>query len=270
MNEEDRFSGVNRLYGSHAMQTLKQTHVCVIGLGGVGSWAVEALARSGVGKITIIDYDEITEGNINRQMHAMSSTLGKKKYEVLRDRIMDINPNCLVEAIDDYINENNIWEYLSPERDLDYVIDAIDSIKFKANIIYFCKRNKIPVITTGGAGGITDPASISTKDLSRTYNDALAARVRSLLRADFGFSKNPKRYFGVECVFSNQQKVYPGQDGAVSTNKPGIHGVHLDCRYGYGSVSFVTASFGFIAVSRVLNRILKNNSRKQQVQTSQQ
>lgn len=259
MNTEDRFSGINRLYGDHALKTLSVSHICVIGLGGVGSWAVEALARSGVGKITIIDYDEITEGNINRQIQALSSTLGKKKHQVLYERIKDINPNCQCEIIDDYINEKNIWEYLSPDRHLDYVIDAIDSIKFKANTIYFCKRNKIPVITTGGAGGVTDPASICTKDLSRTYNDALAARVRSLLRSDYGFSKNPKRYFGVECVFSSQQKVYPGMDGKVSTKKPGIHGVHLDCRYGYGSVSFVTASFGLMAISRVVNRLLKNN-----------
>lgn len=270
MNELERFSGINRLYGEHALATLKKTHVCVIGLGGVGSWAVEALARSGIGKITLIDFDEISEGNINRQMHALSSTLGKKKHQVLNDRVLDINPNCHCEVIDDYINEDNIWDYLSDERQLDYVIDAIDSIKFKSNIIYFCKRNKIPVITTGGAGGVTDPASIQTKDLSRTYNDALAARVRSQLRADFGFSKNPKRYFGVECVFSSQQKVYPDKNGAVSTQKPGIHGVHLDCRYGYGSISFVTATFGFVAVSRVINRLLKQSAIKQAMQHSQQ
>ena len=270
MNEQERFSGINRLYGDHALQTLKQSHVCVIGLGGVGSWAVEALARSGVGKISIIDYDTISEGNINRQIHALSSTVGQKKYRVLQDRVLDINPDCHCEVIDDFINENNIWDYLSPERKLDYVIDAIDSIKFKANIIYFCKRNKIPVITTGGAGGVTDPASICTKDLSRTFNDALAARVRAELRADYNFPKNTKRYFGIECVFSSQQKVYPGKNGMVSTNKPGVHGVHLDCRYGYGSVSFVTASFGFTAVSRVINRILKQANKDQLSQNQQQ
>jgi len=140
----------------------------------------------------------------------------------------------------------------------DYVVDAIDSIKFKSALIYFCKRNKVPVITTGGAGGVTDPESIQVKDLSRTFNDALAANVRSQLRNEYNFTKNTKRYFGVECVFSDQQKLYPNPEtGTVSTNKPGIHGVHLDCRFGYGSISFVTASFGFIAASRVINKTLK-------------
>jgi len=264
MNNDIRFAGINRLYGDQALEILSSLHIAVVGLGGVGSWVVEALARSGVGHISLIDYDEISEGNINRQIHAMSSTLGMKKHEALRQRIIDINPECECTVIDDFVNTENIWEYLSPEKNYDYVVDAIDSIKFKASMIYFCKRNKIPIITTGGAGGVTDPASISTKDLSRTYNDALAAKVRSVLRAEYGFSKNPKRYFGIECVFSNQQKVFPMADGSVSTAKPGIHGVHLDCRFGYGSVSFVTASFGFIAASRVINKLLSKRLKQQQ------
>jgi len=209
-----------------------------------------------VGKLTLIDYDEIAEGNINRQMHAMSSTLGKKKTAILHERVIDINPACECRIIDDYINDDNLWDYLSPEHEYDYVVDAIDSIKFKSSMIYFCKRNKIPIITTGGAGGITDPSSICTRDLSRTYNDALAAKVRSRLRSEFGFSRNPKRYFGVECVYSSQQKVFPNADGTVSTDKPGIHGVHLDCSMGYGSISFVTACFGFTAAARVVNKLL--------------
>jgi tRNA A37 threonylcarbamoyladenosine dehydratase len=256
MDTDKRFAGIERLYGKPAAKVLQSMHVCIVGLGGVGSWVVEALVRSGVGKLTLIDYDEIAEGNINRQMHAMSSTLGKKKTAVMQDRVIDINPACECMIIDDYINEDNLWDYLSPEREYDYVVDAIDSIKFKSSMIYFCKRNKIPIITTGGAGGITDPASIGTRDLSRTYNDALAARVRSRLRSEFGFSRNPKRYFGVECVYSSQQKVFPNADGSVSTDKPGIHGVHLDCSMGYGSISFVTACFGFIAASRVVNKLL--------------
>ncbi len=256
MNEDIRFAGINRLYGDQALEIIKTLHICVVGLGGVGSWAVEAFARSGVGQISLIDYDEISEGNINRQMHAMDSTIGMKKHQALRQRIEDINPACQCHVIDDFVNTDNIWEYLSPEKNYDYVVDAIDSIKFKASMIYFCKRNKIPLITTGGAGGVTDPASISIKDLSRTYNDALAAKVRSLLRAEYGFSKNTKRYFGIECVFSSQQKVFPVADGTVSTAKPGIHGVHLDCRFGYGSISFVTASFGFMAAARVINKLL--------------
>ncbi len=256
MDFDNRFSGIQRLYGKQAADALRSMHVCIVGLGGVGSWVVEALVRSGVGKLTLIDYDEISEGNINRQLHSMSSTIGKKKTAVLHKRVIDINPECVCNIIDDFITEDNLWEYLSLEHAYDYVVDAIDSIKFKSSMIYFCKRNKIPIITTGGAGGITDPSSIETRDLSRTYNDALAAKVRSRLRSEFGFSRNPKRYFGVECVFSSQQKFFPNADGSVSTDKPGIHGVHLDCSMGYGSASFVTASFGFIAASCVINKYL--------------
>ncbi|MCW9025064.1 MAG: ThiF family adenylyltransferase, partial [Gammaproteobacteria bacterium] len=147
-------------------------------------------------------------------------------------------------------------------QDYDYVIDAIDSIKFKALMIYYCKRNKIPIVTTGGAGGLTDPAMIKVADLSKTYNDPLAAKVRSQLRSQYNFSRNSKRSFGIECVFSSQQPVYPKEDGTVSHEKPGVHGISLDCRFGYGASSLVTASFGFMAASRAINKAIskyKNN-----------
>jgi tRNA A37 threonylcarbamoyladenosine dehydratase len=141
------------------------------------------------------------------------------------------------------------------------VIDAIDSIKFKAALIYYCKRNKIPVITTGAAGGLTDPTRITIKDLTRTFNDPLAAKVRAKLRSTYGYTRNEKRYFGVECVFSGQQQVYPTADGGIGHCKPGVHGVHLDCTMGYGSASFVTASMGFAAVARVIEKTLKKQDR---------
>jgi len=261
MSDSIRFEGITRLYGEQAMKIISSMHVCIVGLGGVGSWVVESLARSGVGKLTLIDYDDVSEGNINRQMHALDNTLGRKKTEVLQERVQLINPECQCTIIDDFITTKNLWDYMLPTQAYDYVVDAIDSIKFKSALIYFCKRNKIPVITTGGAGGVTDPLSIQVKDLSRTYNDALAARVRSQLRNEYGFTKNAKRYFGVECIFSTQQKVYPDpESGVVSTSKPGIHGVHLDCRYGYGSVSYVTATFGFMATSRVINKTLRKKT----------
>ena len=259
MDTEELFSGIDRLYGKGASEALSGKHVCVIGLGGVGSWCVESLARTGIGKITLIDFDTISKGNINRQMHALHSTLEQKKSDVLKERVLDINPACECNIIDDFINRDNLWDLLGPDVHYDYVIDAIDSITYKAEIIYFCKRNKRPVISTGGAGGVTDPTTIMVKDLSRTYNDALAAKVRSRLRNEHGFSKNPARYFGIECVFSTQQKIFPDQCGNVSTRKPGIHGVHLDCRFGYGSVSYVTAVFGFMAVSRVINQLIKKH-----------
>ncbi len=253
----ERFGGIERLYGSAAVPHLRAMHVCVIGIGGVGSWAVEALARSGIGTLTLIDHDEVSLGNVNRQLHALSDTVGEKKIRVMAQRIAAINPQGACHVVDDFITRDNYRELLSPERGYDYVIDAIDSIQFKAMIIYTCRRNKIPVITTGGAGGLTDPTMIQVRDLSRTYNDPLAAKVRARLRDDFNFSRNARKSFGVECVFSGQQQLYPRGDGSVGHDKPGIHGVHLDCRFGYGSASFVTGSFAFAAVSRVIHKTLK-------------
>ena len=255
---QKRFDGLKRLYGDDAFKLFKKLHIAVVGIGGVGSWAAESLARSGIGEITLIDYDTIAISNMNRQIHALDSSIGTKKIKHMEDRIHQINPACKVNMIDDFVNMDNMKEYMSPNYD--YVIDAIDSIKFKAYMIYYCKRNKIPIITTGGAGGLTDPTMIQIKDLSRTYNDALAACVRKQLRDDYNFSKNTKRYFGIECVFSSQQPVYPKEDGTVSHEKPGIHGVNLDCSFGYGASVNVTATFGFVVVSRVMARIIKKLS----------
>ncbi len=253
---QQRFGGIQRLYGRGALRLLQDLHICVVGLGGVGSWAVEALARSGVGRLTLIDFDQISISNTNRQLHTLQGTIGRKKHQAMAERVAAINPECRCRTIDDFVTSQTLAEHLALEHRYDYVIDAIDSIKFKSEIIHFCKRNKIPVVTTGGAGGVTDPTTIRVADLSRTYNDPLAAKVRSRLRSEFGFSRNRKRRFGVECVFSSQQKLYPREDGSVGHEKPGIHGISLDCSMGYGSASFVTASFGLVAASRAINRTL--------------
>lgn len=257
-----RFGGIERLYGKGSLELFDSLHICIVGMGGVGSWAVEALARTGIGELTLIDYDEICTTNINRQIHALDTTVGRKKALELQTRVNQINPRCRCHVIDDYVNKNNIRDYLSPDNDYHYVIDAIDSISLKAAIIYQCKRNRIPVITTGGAGGLTDPTMIQVKDLSRTYNDPLAAKVRAKLREEFNFSRNTKRYFGIECVFSSQQQLYPKTDGSVGHQKPGIHGVNLDCSLGYGSASFVTANFGFVAVSRLIHKLMRKHARQ--------
>ncbi len=256
-----RFGGLARLYGTAALAHLREMHVCVVGLGGVGSWAVEGLARSGVGRLTLIDWDTVAASNVNRQLPALTGTVGQKKVALLAERVAAINPECRVEAIDDFLTLETLADYLSLERGYDYVIDAIDSIKFKAAMIYHCRRNKIPIITVGGAGGMTDPTQVQVRDLSRTDNDPLAAKVRQTLRRDHNFSRNPKRYFGVECVFSAEQKRYPKADGSVGHEKPGIHGLSLDCSLGYGAASFVTATFGFVAASRVINKTLARKAR---------
>ena len=256
MNEyTTRFSASSRVYGKPSAEVFRRLRVCVIGIGGVGSWAVEALARNGIGHLTLIDNDDIAPSNINRQIHALTDTLGQQKVGVMAERVRQINPECRCRAIDDLIVTNNLQKYL--DQDYDYVIDAIDSIRFKADIIYYCKRNRIPVVTTGGAGGITDPATIAVKDLTLTHNDPLAAKVRHRLRAHYGWSRNPKKRFGIECVYSTQQPVYPRADGSVGHEKPGIAGVSLDCNSGYGSSVVVTAAFGFVAASRVINKSLE-------------
>ncbi len=261
-DSQQRFGGIQRLYGKQANELLQNLHVCVVGLGGVGSWAVEALARTGIGQITMIDYDTVSTGNINRQLPALSETVGEKKFAVLEQRVNGINPSCICHTIDDFLTSENLTDYLSAKRGYDYIIDAIDSITFKAEMIYYCKRNKIPIIATGGAGGLTDPTMVQVKDLSRTINDPLAAKVRSRLRSEHGFTRTPKRYFGVECVFSSQQPVYPKPDGSVSHEKPGVHGISLDCSMGYGAATFVTATFGNVAVARLITKILKKRLAK--------
>jgi len=257
---DERFAALQRLYGEQATTLISDLHVCVVGIGGVGSWALEALARTGVGTLTFIDNDEVSLGNVNRQLHALNETVGRSKVSVMAERVMQINPRCRCYPIDDFLTMKTLESYL--DRGYDYVIDAIDSIQFKAAMIAFCQRRKIPVVATGGAGGRTDPAAIQVRDLSRTWNDALAAKVRQRLRGEYGFTRNPKRRFGVECVFSTQQPVYPKEDGSVGPEKPGIHGVSLDCRFGYGSAAFVTASFGMVAASRAVNRGLAQRMRR--------
>ncbi|EIG26224.1 tRNA cyclic N6-threonylcarbamoyladenosine(37) synthase TcdA [Haemophilus paraphrohaemolyticus] len=248
-NYEQRFGGIGRLYTPEGLSKLRQAHVCVIGIGGVGSWAVEALARTGIGKITMIDMDDICVTNINRQIHAMTGTVAQLKTESMKERVERINPECVIEIIDDFISPENIPEYLN--RGYDYVIDAIDSVKTKAALIAYCKRNKIKLITTGGAGGQTDPSQIQIADLSKTIQDPLASKVRSLLRKEYNFSQNTKRKFGVDCVFSTQPLIFPkmGESCEISAT--------MNCANGFGAVTMVTATFGFFAVSRVVDKLLK-------------
>ena len=251
---QQRFSGIQRLYGTQAFAWIQQAHFCVVGIGGVGSWAVEALARTGVGEITLIDHDDISISNSNRQIHTTQATYGQSKVEAMAERILAINPDARVHPIDDFLTTSNIATYIHQEYD--YVIDAIDSIRFKSELVHYCRRNKIPVVMTGGAGGLTDPTLLQVADLTKTYNDPLAAKVRARLRHDFGYSRNTKRKFSIDCVFSSQQQLYPRPDGSVSTEKPGVHGVTLDCESGYGSATHVTAAFGFVAVSHAIQKLI--------------
>ena len=192
---EHTFSAVRRVYGDIGFERLSKAHVCVVGIGGVGSWVAEALARSGIGMITLIDHDDITATNINRQVHSDHSTLSQAKVSVMAGRINLINPGCNCISIDDMLVTKNMDKYI--DRRFDFVVDAIDAVTFKASLIVHCKRNKIPVITIGGAGGRTNPGSIEIADLNKTWNDTLASRVRKRLRQKYGWSRNPSRRYGV-------------------------------------------------------------------------
>ena len=252
-DSDRRFGGLARLYGRAALQRFKDAHVCVIGIGGVGSWAVEALARSAIGKLTLIDMDHVAESNINRQLPAMTENLGKSKIVVMADRCMAINPDCEVQLIDDYIEAQNLPEYISNQ--FDYVIDCIDNFRTKAALADYCKQQHIALIMIGGAGGRIDPTCIKNTDLSRSEQDPLLAKTRALLRQDYGFSRNPKKKFGIDSVWSEEQMRYPTADGGTSLQKPATRNTSsLNCG-GLGSSMPVTSSFAQIAVAHVLRKL---------------
>ena len=250
-----RFGGVQRLYGKKAFEKFQQAHVIVIGVGGVGSWVAEALARNAIAKITLIDMDVVAESNINRQLPALSSTLGRNKIDVMADRIKDINPECETVMIDDFVTHDNIKEMIS--IDADFVVDCIDDSRVKSAMIAWCKRNKIKIITLGGAGGQTNPSLIEVSDLSKTIHDPLLSKTRKLLRQDYGFTKNVKRRFSIPCVFSSEQLKYPLSSGEMSNDKPTGEAAltDLSCAGGIGSSVMVTATFGFVAVAYVLEKL---------------
>jgi tRNA A37 threonylcarbamoyladenosine dehydratase len=251
-----RFSGLARVYGETALALLQRAHFCVVGIGGVGSWAAEACARSGIGNITLIDHDDIDIGNTNRQLHTTVDSLGRAKVEVLRERILAINPECNCIAIDDLVARGNVEKFTFAQ--FDYVIDAIDHVSHKLTLMHHCRRNKIRCVSTGGAGGLTDPTQIVVKDLTLSHNDPLLAKVRSTLRHQLGYSRNPKRRYSMDCVFSIEQPIYPAGDGSVSHAKPGSsERTTLDCASGIGSFVGVTACFGFTAAAHAINKYLK-------------
>lgn len=261
-----RFSGVARIYGAKGLAKLRDSYVQVIGVGGVGSWVVESLARSAVGRIGMIDMDIVAESNVNRQLHALESNFGRDKVAVMAQRISEINPECKIDVVDDFVSRDNI-ELLIDQK-CDWVIDCIDDFRTKAALINHCKRNKISVITIGGAGGQKDPSKVRCTDLSRTQHDVLLAKTRKLLRQDYRFARNPKRSFGVPCVYSDEQLVYPDGQGGLTPHRPSLDSEvagssdsslrasnALNCAGGIGSITHVTATFGFFASGYVLGQL---------------
>ncbi|MBI3284241.1 MAG: tRNA cyclic N6-threonylcarbamoyladenosine(37) synthase TcdA [Burkholderiales bacterium] len=248
---ERRFGGIARLYGAAGLERFKTAHVCVIGVGGVGSWAVEALARSAVGRITMIDLDNVAESNINRQIQATSATVGQAKVTALAERIALINPYCQVSEVEDFISPDNLDQMLG-QAGFDYVIDAIDHVKAKTALIAYCRQHAIPLITIGAAGGQTDPCKIEIRDLSRTEQEPLLALVRKRLRQNHGFPRGAKSKFGIDAVFSMEALRMPETAEVCDVDAGAISG--LNCS-GFGSATVVTASFGLAAAARVLRKL---------------
>ncbi|NVK29957.1 MAG: tRNA cyclic N6-threonylcarbamoyladenosine(37) synthase TcdA [Gammaproteobacteria bacterium] len=255
---DPRFGGIDRLYGQGTAATLATKHVAIVGLGGVGSWIAEALARTGVGALSVFDLDDVCVTNINRQLMATTASVGQNKAAALALRLRDINPALNALPVEDFVTSKNVAQHLDQRFDL--VIDAIDSVIAKVHIIAHCKRQRIPVITVGGAGAQIDPLQIKQTDLNRTWNDPLLAKIRSLLRRDFGYSSNPKRSYGVPAIYSTEQPRYPQPDGSVSQTKPDLNDTKMNCASGFGASTMVTASFGMITAAKAVEMLLKQSS----------
>lgn len=245
-----RFGGIARLYGERALERFRAAHVCVVGVGGVGSWIVEALARSAVGRLTLIDLDNVAESNINRQIQALSTTVGMPKIEALKQRIALINPYCEVELVEDFIDPDNIPQMIGAR--FDYVVDAIDSVKAKAALIAYCSRHALPLIVIGGAGGQLDPTKIEVRDLARTEQEPLLKKVRKVLRAQYGFARGEKNKYHIDAVFSMEPLRYPEAGDACAVDANSITG--LNCA-GFGSSMVVTATFGMVAAGHLLRKL---------------
>jgi tRNA A37 threonylcarbamoyladenosine dehydratase len=254
INTPDAFRGIDRLYGDHAYQTLSQKRVYVVGIGGVGSWVVESIARSGIGEIRLADLDDICVTNTNRQIHALSSTIGQSKIEVMAERCRSINPEITVRCDHAFVTDKTVESLI--DSTLDLVIDCGDNQMAKASLIAHCKCIKVPVITIGAAGGRIDPSKVQIRDLAKTDGDALLASVRQTLRNRYGFSRTPGKRFSVHAVYSDEQTRYLQSNGSVGQQKPAAGANRLDCAGSLGAATHVTAVFAFHATAKALDILL--------------
>jgi tRNA A37 threonylcarbamoyladenosine dehydratase len=249
---ERRFGGLRRLYGVVGAQAVFEAHVVVVGIGGVGSWAVEALARSGVKRLTLIDLDHVSESNINRQIHATESTLGQAKGEAMRERIALFHPDCLVDVIDEFVTPHNwpqLLNTLGADAPPSALIDACDQVQAKTAMAAWAQQQGVPMVTVGAAGGKRLAQAVEVADLSETTHDPLLAALRYRLRKHHGAARQGR--MDLACVFSREAVAPPDAScGITETTGDGS----LNC-HGYGSVVSVTAAFGFCAAGWVLNRL---------------
>lgn len=254
----EKFGGLIRLYGKSAFEKLHNSHICVIGLGGVGSWTCEALARSGVGSLTLVDLDDICVTNFNRQIHATDESVGRSKIEEMRARILSINPHCSVNLIHHFYTIKNADKILSTEYS--YIVDAIDELEPKTHLLAECKKREINVISCGGSGGMVDATQYQFADLARVFGDSLLKKVRDGLRSDYGFphgtAKKVKK-FHIPCLFSPEEPRFPTPEGEITfTRKIMDHG-KMNCNTGFGSSTHMTATAGLLAAQFCINSIIE-------------
>lgn len=238
-----RFRGIRALYGEDTLVRLANSHVCIVGSGGVGSWCIEAIVRSGVGKVTIIDNDIVDESNTNRQLHTLKENYGEYKVNIMKDRMESINPDGKINKIANFLDKNNISELVP--KDVDAIVDAIDSLPSKAALIDYAIKNKIFIVVAGGAGGKTDPQSVTVSDLAKVTNDKLLARLRTVLRKQYDY---PSAGHKMKII-----AVYSDQAGVLSKNVS--TGEDLP---DFGANMCVTATVGLNLASLVLEKIRKN------------
>jgi tRNA threonylcarbamoyladenosine dehydratase len=264
---ERRFGGLARLYGALGAKRIRQAHIIVVGLGGVGSWAAEAAARSGVARLTLVDLDHIAESNINRQVHALDDTLGMAKVQAMRERIAHINPDCTVGCIEEFVDADNWPGVLGFNVDFDWktvaVIDACDQVRAKTAMAAWAIRHKATFISVGAAGGKRQAHKVDVEDLSLVTHDPLLAQMRNRLRKEHGAARDKKK-IGVACVFSREAVMQPGAAAAsadsetvdASPDAPvgSQSDATLNC-HGYGSVVTVTSTFGLCAAGWLLDKI---------------
>lgn len=253
---QDRFLGFKQLVGADAFARITNASICVVGLGGVGSWVVEALARCGIGALTIVDLDEVCVTNINRQLHALSSTVGRSKAQVLGERVLEINPKCSVTVISKFFTDRSAEEILKGPFEL--VIDTIDSVDQKVILISECVRRKIPLVTVGSAGDRLSPQLAQVRDLSKTIHDPMLQIVRKRLRQDHSFPRSERTKFGIPCVYAPLQRGARSEKdscglGEVDTPKPARG--RSNCNAGLGSAVFVTGSLGFLAAAEAIRLV---------------
>lgn len=250
-----RFGGVGRLFGENAMEKLQAAHVAIVGVGGVGSWTVEGLARSGVGALTLIDLDDVCVTNTNRQLPALEGNMGRPKVEALAERVRLINPECQITVVTDFLTAKNADRLLAPEFTI--VVDAIDGTTNKADLIGACVRLRKRCVTVGGAGGKRDASQLRVGDLGEAWGDELLRMVRKKLRREHGFARGEGNRYGVRCVWSAENPVYPWADGSCNTApEPGSH-LKLDCASGFGTAVWLTGAMGLVAAQEAVNWIMQ-------------